>query len=290
MIPQRNRTFLRVGFGIAALVSPSVLLGTMIVHAATVAQHADNDATLKTYPVLRASNLIGREVTNTRGEALGTIQDLAIDVNGGSIGYAVLSSGVGDKLFAIPFDALHHGDDETCVLDIDQERLKNAPGFNPDHWPDFASPAWNSEVRGYYGVPAHRAIGRRMDFDKHRANPMEACTAEELGRLRALPEDAEVYAGTVTRMAGHQVTVRTGEGKEVRVAIAPSTFLAQQRWALREGDDIKVKAVSVPTPNGFDQWLVATEIQNADRVVTLRRDDGTPAWHAASDAERRGGG
>ena len=38
----------------------------------------------------------------------------------------------------------------TSVLDIEKERLKDAPGFDKDHWPSMADRTWASEIYSYY--------------------------------------------------------------------------------------------------------------------------------------------
>jgi hypothetical protein len=59
-----------------------------------------------------------------------------------------------DRLHAIPWAALQKaGDKHHFVLDIDRERLKKAPGFDSQHWPNMAEERWNSETRGFYGNP-----------------------------------------------------------------------------------------------------------------------------------------
>jgi hypothetical protein len=78
-----------------------------------------------------------------------------IDVRSGRVAYAVLSFGgvfgLGNKLFAIPWESLTLDADRECfVLDIDKDRLDNAPGFDKDHWPSMADPTWASEVYSYY--------------------------------------------------------------------------------------------------------------------------------------------
>jgi len=59
--------------------------------------------------VMAADTLEGDSVVNRQGEKLGEIRDIMIDVPSGRVGYAVLSSGgflgMGDKLFAIPWNA-----------------------------------------------------------------------------------------------------------------------------------------------------------------------------------------
>lgn len=111
------------------------------------------------YPrVLSATTIIGDKVVNTAGEHLGNIKELMIDLDGGLIAYAVLSFGgflgLGDKLFAIPWEALTvDTDNHTLILDVDKEVLKSAPGFDKDNWPDNAKyeAGWLLGVYEYYG-------------------------------------------------------------------------------------------------------------------------------------------
>src|SRR5512134_171253 len=93
--------------------------------------------------VLSATTVIGDKVVNKDGEQLGNIKDLVIDLDDAQIAYAVLSFGgflgLGDKLFAIPLEALTFDPRENqVVLDVDKDVLKNAPGFDKDKWPDTA--------------------------------------------------------------------------------------------------------------------------------------------------------
>lgn len=96
---------------------------------------------------MAAATLEGNEVLNLSGEKLGTIQDIMLDVPGGRIAYAVLAHGgvigIGDKLFAVPWSALTLDTDRKCfVLDVDKERLRNAPGFDKNDWPGTADLQW----------------------------------------------------------------------------------------------------------------------------------------------------
>lgn len=105
--------------------------------------------------VMAADTLQGDKVINPQGEVLGTIEDIMLDVGSARIAYAVLSFGgvlgMGDKLFAIPWRALTMDADRKCfVLDIPKDHLKNAPGFDKDHWPSMADPVWASQVYAYY--------------------------------------------------------------------------------------------------------------------------------------------
>ncbi|HMB52499.1 MAG TPA: PRC-barrel domain-containing protein [Thermoanaerobaculia bacterium] len=113
--------------------------------------------TLDTQTVLSATTLLGDNVTNPQGEDLGEIKELMIDPQTGHVAYAVLSFGgflgLGDKLFAIPFSSLNlEKDKKHFVLDVPKERLKNAPGFDKDDWPNVADRKWGQEIHTYYGV------------------------------------------------------------------------------------------------------------------------------------------
>jgi hypothetical protein len=102
--------------------------------------------------------MIGNKVLNPTGEQLGVIKDLVIDLDDAQVAYAVLSFGgllgLGDKLFAIPLEALtFDAKAETVILDIDKEVLKKAPGFDRNHWPDDAQyeAGWLLDLYKYYG-------------------------------------------------------------------------------------------------------------------------------------------
>jgi len=106
-----------------------------------------------------ASNLEGDKVVNSKGEDLGKIKDVVLDVTNDSIAYVVISfggfMGVANKLFGVPIEALKKkpGED-TFVLNVDKERLKDAPGFDKDKWPGISGEAqmdYAACVYGYYG-------------------------------------------------------------------------------------------------------------------------------------------
>jgi sporulation protein YlmC with PRC-barrel domain len=106
--------------------------------------------------LLSASTLNGTNVVNPAGEDLGKIEELMVDLTNGRIAYAVLSFGgflgVGDKLFAIPWEALYVDTrDEVIILDLSKQTLENAPGFDKDNWPDVTDHAWLVGIYDYYG-------------------------------------------------------------------------------------------------------------------------------------------
>ena len=107
--------------------------------------------------VLKASDLIGMKVQGTDGKNLGDIKDLVIDREDGEIQYAVLDfggfAGIGDKYFAVPWDALHFDrDNKQIALDLHKRDLKDAPGFDKNNWPDLSDQ--QVVIYDFYEVPA----------------------------------------------------------------------------------------------------------------------------------------
>lgn len=106
--------------------------------------------------VLSAATLAGDRVRNPAGDDLGKIEELMIDVPSGRVAYAVLSFGgflgMGNKLFAIPWEALKLDEIEhEFILNVEKATLESAPGFDKDEWPDMADPDFGTQVYGHYG-------------------------------------------------------------------------------------------------------------------------------------------
>src|SRR5205823_4422826 len=84
-------------------------------------KNADNDYWTSEGPgpkVMAADTLQGDSVYNGADEKLGEVTDIMIDVPTGRVAYAVMSVGgvlgVGDKLFAIPWQALKLDTENKC--------------------------------------------------------------------------------------------------------------------------------------------------------------------------------
>ena len=107
--------------------------------------------------VLSASSLASDDVYNPQGDKLGSIKELMLDIESGNICYAVLSFGgflsLGEKLFAVPWSALTvDTKNKRLIMDTDEERLKKAPGFDADNWPNMADSTWGKSVHAHYNL------------------------------------------------------------------------------------------------------------------------------------------
>jgi len=113
----------------------------------------------------KASELIGMNVRGASGDDnIGSINDLAIGPKGRAKYVAVSFGGflgVGDKLFAVPFDAIEfvREDDEVYGrIDVTEETLKQKEGFNQDKWPAKANATFGKRAN-------HRRSERRSSTD-----------------------------------------------------------------------------------------------------------------------------
>lgn len=103
----------------------------------------------------KASNIIGTDVVNAKGDNLGEIKEVVIDPASGRVAYAVVAFGgflsMGEKLFAIPFSTFKYDvENNKYLLNVTKERLEKAPGFDADAWPLMTDETWNREVYKYY--------------------------------------------------------------------------------------------------------------------------------------------
>jgi sporulation protein YlmC with PRC-barrel domain len=107
---------------------------------------------------LTATSIIGDSVENPKGENMGKIDNLMINLRTGKVEYAVIESGgllgVGKKLFAIPFEELRVDEEkELFVLNRDKDYIKNSPGFDSSHWPATNDHSYFDNVNSYYKPP-----------------------------------------------------------------------------------------------------------------------------------------
>jgi len=151
----------------------------------------------------RVSEVIGMSVRNARGEDLGEIDDLVIDLNNERVHYAILAfgriAGMGEKLFAYPMRVFSRGADaDSLVLDVDEDRLAAAPGFERDQWPDWQDrDGYRARVDGHFGPTVQ--VEARPDMLLRRASELIDADITRTG------EDVGDVEDLVIAMPGGQV-------------------------------------------------------------------------------------
>lgn len=111
--------------------------------------------------VVRASSIAGMEVRSPDNKNLGSVEDIVVDTQTGAVQYAAVSFGgflgIGNKLFAVPFKALHvrhEAGSKTPHFEINvtKEALESAKGFDKNNWPNFSDPNFAKSNDKYFLV------------------------------------------------------------------------------------------------------------------------------------------
>ena len=106
--------------------------------------------------LLGTTSFYGDSVYDAAGKFLGEIEELILDLHSGRVAYALMAVGgflgIGQKLFAIPWSTVKvdHAY-QRCIINIDLERLIDAPSLDGDVLPRMADPVWATQVHAYFG-------------------------------------------------------------------------------------------------------------------------------------------
>lgn len=136
---------------------------------------------------IRISQLMGYNIQNSQGESLGEIQDIVMDSRTGSVNYVAVTYGgflgLGNKLFAVPFDAFKvqvdpdkvgeagiDASDYVLILDVTQKQLEGQQGFDEDNWPNMADRKWRADLDKRYGVQRNMDANDRLRRASDRSN------------------------------------------------------------------------------------------------------------------------
>lgn len=104
---------------------------------------------------VKASNIIGTAIINAEGKDLGNVKEIVIDRATGKVAYIAVAFGgflgMGEKLFAIPFNAFNYDNtEEKYILNIAREKLESAEGFDADTWPSMSEEKWHRTIHQHY--------------------------------------------------------------------------------------------------------------------------------------------
>ncbi|WP_057937708.1 PRC-barrel domain-containing protein [Algoriphagus resistens] len=117
------------------------------------------------YFPISSSTATNCAVKTLKDEPVGSIKDIMLDTETGEVAYVVLSvdSGflnLGSKLLALPwamFD-FHGHQRDVIIVNVEKEKLENAPGFDKDDWPVGPQHEFINHVHTYYGFDRRRAL------------------------------------------------------------------------------------------------------------------------------------
>lgn len=104
--------------------------------------------------LVRASELIGKDIDDRSGKDAGEIEDLIVDLAGNRVEYAVVdfddswAKESDGKLVAIPLESLKMpaDKDDKLVIDTPAEKVDMSRAFSENQWPDFSEPSWRQSA------------------------------------------------------------------------------------------------------------------------------------------------
>lgn len=110
----------------------------------------------ETTDLIASDKVEGTAVFNRNGDKLGTISNFMVGKRNGRVEYAVLSFGglfgMGERNYPLPWNMLTYDTDQGgYVVDLDKERLEDAPSFERGREPTFDR-TYGEQVYGHYGL------------------------------------------------------------------------------------------------------------------------------------------
>lgn len=263
------------------------------------------DKTIKTSEDQRINaymveKIIGSNVINVKGETLGKIDNLVVDIDSGRILYAVLQSGgflgIGDKLLPVPWESLAALPSEGIFfLNQSKEQMEKAPAFEKDKLPNMGDRQWGEGILKYYGGPDYESRGRMgmgygygqgySGFGGSDNYPMHPGTG--ISKKIFNPKTIKTISGQVIKVdrvpepgSGMQMrlTVFIDKKEVLPVYLGPAFYIVGSEEAniFKIGDQVTVTGSQV-TDRG-EPFMVATTVKRGNKVLRLRDKDGNPEW------------
>ena len=240
--------------------------------------------------------IIGSKVINVKGETLGKIEDLVVDIDTGRILYAVLDSGgflgIGSKLFPVPWESLAALPSEGIFfLNQSKEQMEKAPAFEKKNLPDVGDMRWGEGILKHYGVPGYE---QRGPIGMGYGYGYGGYYGGYPGPGREDPYKKIFDSKTIKTISGQVIKVdqvpEPGFGMEMRLTVfidkkevlpvylGPTFYIVGPGQAkhFKLGDKVTVSGSQAT--RGGEPFMIATTVKRGNEVLRLRDKDGNPEW------------
>lgn len=246
--------------------------------------------------------IIGSKVINLKGETLGKIENLVVDIDTGRIVFAILDFGsflgIDGKLFPVPWKSLGAIPSEGIFfLNQSKDQIEKAPAFDRKNLPDMGNMRWGAGVFKYYGAPSGYAGREPIGYDYgyyHYNYPISPGSGINPPPWTGDPYKKIFDSKTIKTISGQVIKIdqvpefRFGlemrltvfiNKKEILAAyLGPAFYLVgpQQAKHFKLGDKVTVRGSQV-TVSG-EPLMIAMTVELGNEVLRLRDQDGIPAW------------
>ena len=235
--------------------------------------------------------IVGSMVRNMKGEELGTIEDIVVDIDTGRILYAVMDFGgflgLGGKLFPVPWQSLAPLPSEGIFfLDASKDKLKDAPAYDKDSLPDMGDMHWGAKVADFYSASREdRSYGYGYGIGFYPGIAQQDPFAEIFD-----PESIKEISGTVIKV--ELIIPKTGMISQVQVKLVvmvdrknpvpvylgPQWYVAgtSGRPPFKAGDKVSVSGSWITSRT--EPFMIASTVTEGSQTFRLRQKDGKPIW------------
>jgi sporulation protein YlmC with PRC-barrel domain len=245
--------------------------------------------------------IVGSRVLNMKGERLGVIKDIVIDIDTGRVLYAVVDFGsflgMGGKLFPVPWQSLAALPSEGIFfLNISKEKLEKAPGYDKNSLPDMGDVHWGTKIAQFYRISREGASGyeygygygyayipemyptssRRDPFEKiFDPKSIKRINGQVIKVNRVVPKSGNLLETEI------ELIVYVGQKDVIPVYLGPVWYVAgpEQKSPFQSGDQVTVTGSWI-TSEGASPFMIAVEVMKGDETLKLREKDGRALWSA----------
>jgi sporulation protein YlmC with PRC-barrel domain len=240
--------------------------------------------------------IVGSKVRTMKGEDVGTIKDIVVDIDAGRILYAVMDIGgflgIGGKLLPIPWRSLAPLPSEGIFfLNISKDKLKDAPAYNKDSLPDMGDLHWGTKLADFYAAsPEGQSYDYGLDYGPGLLYPsiaqrdpfaetfdptsMKTVSGEVIKVERVVPK-----SGDFSQMQ-LELIVFAETREPIPVFLGPIWYIIgpNRRIPFKSGDPITATGSWITSRT--EPFLIATAVTKGNRTLNLRRENGSPVWNA----------
>jgi sporulation protein YlmC with PRC-barrel domain len=248
--------------------------------------------------------IVGSKVRNMKGEDLGTIEDIVVDIDTGRILYVIMDFGgflgIGGRLFPVPWHSLAPLPSEGIFfLDVSKTKLKDAPAYDKDSLPDMGNLHWGTKVADFYS-----ASQEEKDYDYSYGYSLSLYPGlAQLDPFAKIfdPQSIKAINGEVVKV--EHVVPKTGIVSQMQIKLivflnrknvipvylGPVWYIIgpDRRIPFKSGD--RITATGSWITGETEPFMIATAVTKGGLTLQLRRKNGTPLWNAwgkVNDLER----
>ncbi len=241
-----------------------------------------------------AGKIIGSDVINSRGQTLGKIGNLVIDIDTGRVLYALLEPGEaagGDRFYPVPWESLSALPLEGIFfLNQSKEQMASAPVFDKRNLRNLTDARWGEDIFNHYGIPGYAnrgTLGFSYGYYGYQGYPTPPAARQDPYQKFFDPNAIRTVSGEVMKIdhvpvpgfgMEMRITVFVGPREILPVYLGPTYYVESPGPTkyFRRGDKVTVTGSQV-TVRG-ELFVLATSVKLGSEILQLRDKEGNPEW------------